>query len=452
MQSNARGEGLSELARTAAASLVEEMGRPGDASAALGRNALGAWEAGGFGNEDHESVAPLIVCSRSECLPRRFLASLRRQPLLPASAAMVRREGLFTLVWLAPSTWTADEPAPTDQSSDADDWARRNDGATTETMWEGMAPGLAQEDDPFARLLPTWRSAACALLLASAADGWDAADVTAFFRLRHAGPPLIPVVVCETAAETQAAATVELRNRLHHALGVAPSIIVAAADPVGAANDGSDDASDDGYALLLRRILAYAPTAAGALGSEAPRLRRQAAATTIRTTAWLTALVGLEPAPLVDLPVQLVMQRRMAHTLAAIYGQPPPGLVSGEGVGLLSAGLALRYATQQLVRLAPGVGWLLSGVLSGVSTWLLGRTLLLHYSQALPVAAVVERTGALCRARGADLVKWALTSLRRVRLPRTFRRHPADGCQADERSVEIPILCADELDSSGGAL
>ncbi len=162
-----------------------------------------------------------------------------------------------------------------------------------------MAPDLAQEDDPFARLLPTWRTAACALLLASAADGWGAADVTAFFRLRHVGPPLIPVVVCETAAETQAAATAELRNRLHHALGVAPSIIVAAADPVGAANDGSDDANDDGYALLLRRILAYAPTAAGALGSEAPRLRRQAAATTIRTTAWLTALVGLEPAPLV---------------------------------------------------------------------------------------------------------------------------------------------------------
>ncbi len=165
------------------------------------------------------------------------------------------------------------------------------------------------------------------------------------------------------------------------------------------------------------------------------------------------------------------MQRRMAQTLAAIYGQPPPGLVSGEGVGLLSAGLALRYATQQLVRLAPGVGWLLSGVLSGVSTWLLGRTLLLHYSRALPMAAVVERTGALCRARGADLVKWALTSLRRVRVPRTFRRHPADGRQADERSQNLykfacgdtfpearsfregcmTIRCVDELDSSGGA-
>lgn len=439
MQSNARGVGFSELARTAAASLAEEMGRPGDANVAFGRSGLGAWEASGFGGEDHESVAPLIVCSRAECLPRRFLAALRRQPLLPSSAALVRREGLFTLVWLASAACTTD------------DWAQRIDGATTETTWEGMAPGLAQADDSVVRLLPTWRTAACALLLASAADGWDAADVAAFFQLRHAGPPLIPVVVCETAAETQAATTVELSSRLHHALGVAPSIIVAAADPVGAANDGSDDANDDGYALLLRRILAYAPTAAGALGSEAPRLRRQAAATTIRTTAWLTALVGLEPAPLVDLPVQLVMQRRMAQTLAAIYGQPPPGLVSGEGVGLLSAGLALRYATQQLVRLAPGVGWLLSGVLSGVSTWLLGRTLLLHYSQALPVAAVVERTGALCRARGADLVKWALTSLRRVRLPRTFRRHPADGRQADERSVEIPILCVDELDSSGGA-
>lgn len=455
MHFSARGEGLSVLARTAAATLAAEMGRPGDVGGAFGRSGVEAWETSGFGSDSHEPAAPLIVCSCTECLPRRFLAALRRQPLLPPGAAVIRREGVFMLVWLPSAGQTTDGRSPADQTLDSGGWTWRDEVRASEAPWAGTLYDDAHDDDPLTHLLPTWRTAACALFLASAADGWDAADVAAFFQLRHAGPPLIPVVVCETVAETQVATTVELSGRLHHALGVAPSIIVAAADPVGAADDSSDDASDDGYALLLRRILAYAPTAAAALGSEAPRLRRQVAATTIRTTAWLTALVGLEPAPLVDLPVQLVMQRRMAQTLAAIYGQPPPGLVSGEGVGLLSAGLALRYANQQLVRLAPGVGWLLSGVLSGVSTWLLGRTLALHYSQALPVETVVARAGALCRKRGVDLVRWALTTLHRVPWRRRRTRPKADG-KADRRrvdapSVEIPILRADELDSTGGA-
>lgn len=443
MQRTSKVEGFSALARTTAAMLADEMGRFGDANAAFGRSGFGAWaSAGSLGGESHEPAAPLIVCSRHECLPRRFLAALRRQPPLPPGAALIRREGVFTLVWLASDDQTTGERMNADSAIDAIDWTWRDDVQTPEAAWENIAHSFEQEDDPLACLLPTWRTAACALFLASAADGWDAADVEAFFRLRHAGPPLIPVVLCDAAAEIKAATTAALSRRLHHALGVAPSIIAAATD----ADSDADSDVDDGYALLLRRILAHAPTAAGALGGEAPRLRRQAAAETIRSTAWLTAFVGLEPAPLVDLPVQLLLQRRMAQTLAAIYGQPQPGLVSGEGVGLLSAGLALRYVTQQLVRLAPGVGWLVSGVLSGVSTWLLGRTLVLHYSQALPVETVVERAGAVCRQRSAEVVHWAIATSRIVRLPRKMKRGASD-----DRGVEIPITCADELDSSGGA-
>jgi uncharacterized protein (DUF697 family) len=444
MQSTSTSEGFSGMARTAAA-LVGEMGRIGDANATFGRSGLGAWEsAGGFGGEIHEPAAPLIVCSRDERLPRRFLAALRRQPLLPPGAASIRREGVFTLVWLAPGAdgQRTDDLMGADSKNNAAGWTQHCNMGMAGATWEGGAYDDEQECDNLAYLTPTWRAAACALFLASATDGWDAADVQAFFRLRNAGPPLIPVVVCATAPEIKAAMTAELGRRLHHTLGVAPSIIAASAD----LDEHAGDVADDGYALLLRRILAYAPMAAGALGCEAPRLRRQVVAETIRTTAWLTAFVGLEPAPLVDLPVQLLMQRRMAHTIAAIYGQPQPGLLNSEGVGLLTTGLTLRYATQQLVRLAPGIGWLLSGVLSGMSTWLLGRTLVLHYSQALPAEAVVKQAVAVCRQRSVDVVRWAMTRSRTFRFSRKWRRRSSDG-----RSVEIPIAGVEEVDPTGGA-
>ncbi|HQY95158.1 hypothetical protein [Caldilinea sp.] len=419
-----------------------EMGWAVNGHTTMGRGMSSLGEMGSGFDEAHEPAVHLIVCSQDERLLRRFLAALRGQPLLAPASAAIRHEGLFTLVWLRPPPGWMAAAAPAvapgcDLGCDnGAGWCEDppwNDSST----WNDPPAEDWSECDPDAHLRPFWQEAACALYLAPAAGGWDAADAQAFARLRSLGPPLLPVVTCGTATELAATTTTALVQRLSRALGVAPLTVMTPAQ--------SDDAEDapagvsDSYATLLRRLLAYAPALAGALGCEAPHLRRQVAADRIRTTVWLAACVGLEPLPIVDLPVQLLLQRRMAHTIAAIYGQPPPGLVSGEGVGLLTAGLTVRYVTQQLVRLAPGIGWLLSGALSGVSTWLLGRTLVLHYSQRAPSGVVVEQMLAACRRR--------LRSMKPSKILRSFWKKSA---AAPDRTAEALSSHPDRDGAPGG--
>jgi hypothetical protein len=48
-------------------------------------------------------------------------------------------------------------------------------------------------------------------------------------------------------------------------------------------------------------------------------------------------------------------------------------------IGTLLWNLALRYATQQVLKLAPVLGWVGSAALSGAGTWVLGNALVRYY-------------------------------------------------------------------------
>ncbi|MCB0132626.1 MAG: hypothetical protein KDD78_17310, partial [Caldilineaceae bacterium] len=113
---------------------------------------------------------------------------------------------------------------------------------------------------------------------------------------------------------------------------------------------------------------------------ELPRFRRRLGAVRIRDAALMAGFLGAEPAPLIDIPLLLLVQRRLAHQVAAMYGQAAPPLFSTEGAGIITLGLGTRYLAQQLFKLVPLIGWLLSALLSGTSTWLLGMALLQRYA------------------------------------------------------------------------
>ena len=93
-------------------------------------------------------------------------------------------------------------------------------------------------------------------------------------------------------------------------------------------------------------------------------------------------LLGAEPIPLLDVPLQVALCWRMALQLACVHGRPGLDYRSREMVAAIATTLSARMVAQQVLKLAPFVGWLGSAALSGTGAWLLGQGLLRYYSGA----------------------------------------------------------------------
>ena len=78
---------------------------------------------------------------------------------------------------------------------------------------------------------------------------------------------------------------------------------------------------DTATQAVLLRLLEANPKLLVALGRELPAIRRQAATQVINQTTLFAALAGLQPVPLLDLPLQLGLQMRMLLRLDALYGR-----------------------------------------------------------------------------------------------------------------------------------
>jgi uncharacterized protein (DUF697 family) len=142
----------------------------------------------------------------------------------------------------------------------------------------------------------------------------------------------------------------------------------------------------DGFgieSLLLPRILDAHPALILALGRELPSLRHSAAARIVRHAAVLSGLTGMEPVPLVDIPVQWAAQMRMLLKLAALYGRLESGDGTQELVVAVAGGLGLRLVAQQAAKLVPLLGWIVSGVVSALTTWCLGQAAVTYLNGSL---------------------------------------------------------------------
>src|SRR2546422_10560711 len=72
---------------------------------------------------------------------------------------------------------------------------------------------------------------------------------------------------------------------------------------------------------LIPAMIDASPEAALVIGRELPAYRRRAAQRIIRNATLLSLAAGLEPFPLVDIPIQLGNQIRLVLRLAALYGE-----------------------------------------------------------------------------------------------------------------------------------
>ncbi|HLW01545.1 MAG TPA: GTPase [Ktedonobacterales bacterium] len=124
---------------------------------------------------------------------------------------------------------------------------------------------------------------------------------------------------------------------------------------------------------LIPAMIDASPEAAVAIGRELPAFRRAATGKIIRSSTLLSLAAGLEPVPLVDIPILLGTQIRMVLRIAAIYGEPLTASRAREVVATITAGLVLRYAAEEAAKLVPFGGDLVSGAIAAAGTWALGQ-------------------------------------------------------------------------------
>ncbi|HEM61317.1 MAG TPA: GTP-binding protein, partial [Chloroflexi bacterium] len=173
--------------------------------------------------------------------------------------------------------------------------------------------------------------------------------------------------------------------------------------------------------LLLPRIVEMRPALAVALGRELPFHRRRMTRSVIRNASTLNFFIGMEPIPLLDVPLLLASQVRLTLRIAAIYGEEMGTARAKELLSTIGGGILLRFATQQALKFLPGPGWIISGSVAGAGTWAMGQVAVAYFEsrRRLSAAEMRELYG---RVRSTRLRNPLIVLLHIIRgLPRVVR-------------------------------
>lgn len=134
---------------------------------------------------------------------------------------------------------------------------------------------------------------------------------------------------------------------------------------------------------LIPAMIAASPEAALVIGRELPAYRHEAGQRIIRNATLLGLAAGLEPLPLVDIPILLGTQVRLVLRLAALYGEPLDSADAlkhaRELVITMVGGLGLRYLAEQAAKAVPFGGDFVAGAIAGAATWSIGQVALEYY-------------------------------------------------------------------------
>jgi len=131
---------------------------------------------------------------------------------------------------------------------------------------------------------------------------------------------------------------------------------------------------------LLPAWLDAAPRLAVSLGREITSLRRHAARRIIRQAALFAGMISVQPIPLLDIPVQAMLQVGVVLRIGAAYGRPPSGGVNREMVGTVGLSMIATYLIQTALKYVPFIGWALNGVLGGLATLAIGELAIRYYA------------------------------------------------------------------------
>jgi uncharacterized protein (DUF697 family) len=199
--------------------------------------------------------------------------------------------------------------------------------------------------------------AAVAVYLLDAQHGLRKQDVEMIKRIRATEKPL---VVALNKVDLMKADPDEEAARLAAQLGLQDIIPISARS------------GDNVTAELIPALIETSPEAAMILGRQLPGYRRAAANKLVRTAALISLAAGLEPIPLVDIPILLGNQIRMVLRIAAIYGEPLSARHFRELIPTVIGGLLFRYLAEEAAKIVPIGGDLVAGAIAAAGTWSLG--------------------------------------------------------------------------------
>jgi small GTP-binding protein len=134
---------------------------------------------------------------------------------------------------------------------------------------------------------------------------------------------------------------------------------------------------------LIPSVIEASPEAALVIGRELPIYRRSAAQRIIRNSTLVSLAAGMEPIPLVDIPILLGTQVRLVLRIAALYGEKMDTedamKHARELVVTLVGGLAMRYLAEEAAKMVPFGGDFVAGAIAGAGTWAIGQVALEYY-------------------------------------------------------------------------
>lgn len=170
---------------------------------------------------------------------------------------------------------------------------------------------------------------------------------------------------------------------------------------------------------LIPAIIEASPQAALVIGRELPAYRRAAAQRMIRNATLVSLAAGLEPVPLVDIPILLGTQMRLVLRIAALYGEPMDSTDTmkhaRELLTTMATGAGMRLLAEQAAKAVPFGGDFVAGAIAGAATWAIGQVALEYYEggrQIQPGRIRELYTGFYRRFRGSrtpqELHKYAL--------------------------------------------
>ena len=134
---------------------------------------------------------------------------------------------------------------------------------------------------------------------------------------------------------------------------------------------------------LIPAMIEASPEAALVIGHELPAYRRVAAQRIIRNATLVSLAAGIEPIPLIDIPILLGTQIRLVLRLAALYGEPLDSANAmkhaRELLATMVGGLGLRLLAEQAAKAVPFGGDFVAGAIAGAASWSIGQVALEYY-------------------------------------------------------------------------
>jgi uncharacterized protein (DUF697 family) len=159
------------------------------------------------------------------------------------------------------------------------------------------------------------------------------------------------------------------------------------ADVVATSTVHRRDDEPDGFADLAELLCRTLPLPTRMEASRAFPLarggRKAVASAVVQSCAALALTVGLAPIPLSDVfaiaPIQVLMVSTVAHLSGRAWDRAAvTSWIASIGVAG-GAGFGFRFAAQQLVKLVPGAGALISGAVAGAGTAALGHSAIAYF-------------------------------------------------------------------------